>query len=185
MSVILIRHGKPDVDFKKWLSPKEFGEWIESYNHAFLEEVELLTETLECVRGANYIVCSNLSRSLESATKLGFSEPNEIQNELREMELPHLDLPFPKLPVNFWLVFFRITWFLGFRGRVESFVQAKARANHSSKHLIGLSKSHGRVLFVGHGFMNKYIEKCLLKDGHKIIKEVGKGYWGCKIYSPI
>ena len=91
-----------------------------------------------------------------------------------------MDIPRYKLPFSFkaytWLLISRIFWFAGFSGKVESFKNAKIRAKNSAKELQELANIHGKVVFFGHGMLNKYIAKELNSRGWNGTP-TGKKYW--------
>jgi len=65
----------------------------------------------------------------------------------------------------------------GASGGVESFSSAKRRAKQVSDELANLTDAHGRVVSVGHGFMNLLIARELQKAGWKQQNLRKSGYW--------
>jgi len=183
MSIVLIRHGKPKIDFNAWFSPREFGGWIQEYNTAPILNDISNRKIQQLIDGSDYVVCSSLARSSDSARILGYEHIDEIGTQFREMELPHASLSFPRLPVRFWLVFFRLAWLLGYQAGAESFSAAKHRAKLAANILDERAQNNKRVVFVGHRLFNKFVERSLIDKGYLLKRSTGKAYWRCRVLS--
>jgi broad specificity phosphatase PhoE len=178
MRVILMRHGKPLIPPQKSVSSEEFRTWIEAYNAAELcEKSKPESAAVEIAKSSNSVMCSNLKRSLNSAEVLGVNEVSSSEYHLREMEMPWGKITPFKLKPEYWAVIFRILWFLGYSKNSESFKEAKLRAAHAASLLENSAKKNGSVLFVGHGMLNRFIEKYLVANGWQVKKKVGSNYW--------
>ena len=71
MKIVLLRHAKPDIPEFGKLRASEIRRWIESYNSAgIMKDHQPLREAVEIANNCNAIVCSDLSRSVESAEAL-------------------------------------------------------------------------------------------------------------------
>jgi len=184
--IVLLRHGKPDVpDFAK-LQAKDVKTWIASYNAAGLAvndspHVAAVTVSKAC----NYIVCSDLPRSIESAKAVGVGRVIKSHAVFREMGLPSCSFPSPKLPANAWAVIFRVLWFLGFSHNCEPLSEAKRRAVNGAKLLVKAAEKHQSVLLVGHGLLNRFIARELIKNGWSGPTTPGKKYWDFAVYEHI
>lgn len=178
MKIVLLRHGKPDVpDFGK-IKAVNLGLWVNAYNNAGLnKQHQPPPESVAVVSQCNAVLCSDLTRSLESAAMLGLSQITYIKSLCREMGLPHGRFPFAKLSVNSWAVLFRLLWFCGYSKNSESFVDAKYRARASANLLKKMAQEQGSVIFVGHGLINRFIAKELLNTGWQGPVSPGKKYW--------
>ena len=182
MQIILLRHGKPNVP-EQSIRPNKFSEWITAYNCASLCEKSLPSdETIAISATANAVICSNLSRSIESAQRLGL-QPTTINSLFREMEIPHWSFPSPALSPIVWAILFRICWFAGFTSNAESFKDAKLRAISAANQLIKIAHEHNQIIFIGHGLLNRFIAKALLKNGWIGNKNPGKQYWEYGVYT--
>lgn len=182
MHIILLRHGKPDIN-KQLIQANKFNEWIVAYNDASLcKNSSPSHEVIAMSARANAVVCSNLPRSIDSARRLGL-QPTITDWIFREMEMPHWSFPSPALSPNIWAVLFRLCWFAGLTANAESFKDAQARAEHAASQLIKIAHEHHRVIFIGHGLLNRFIAKTLLKRGWVGTKNPGKQYWEYGIYT--
>lgn len=71
MEIIILRHGKPDIPSLTRISPFPFSEWINSYNASGLSSSSKPTlEAIEIARKSKVVVCSDLSRSIQSGISL-------------------------------------------------------------------------------------------------------------------
>ncbi|MCX8959432.1 histidine phosphatase family protein [Erwinia psidii] len=181
MAIILMRHGKPENLSDCWLPVQAMKQWSEAYDLSQVggtppERSRYIAAT------ADYIVASPLPRACSSLEKLGV-KATCTDAVFREVSLPLMQLSYPPLPPSFWLSLLRILWFFGYAGSVESYQQAKCRAIQAAARLIALS-SHGNVLLVGHGIMNKMIARQLRKEGWLAEKHASSRYWSTAIYHP-
>lgn len=178
MKIILMRHGKPNIDNSLRLNALEFGAWVERYNDAGLDADDL--PPLEAVEQAGlsaFIVCSDLPRSLESARALGVKRIDLSSSSFREFDMPSSAWRFPVLPLSVWLLFFRLAWMFGYSPRVESFKAAKVRAHDCAKQLVSLASTYDTILFVGHGSLNWLLVKYLKRLGWQLAKKPKGRYW--------
>lgn len=183
MLIVLLRHGKPDFPEHGKLRVGEIHRWVESYNSAGLvAQHKPSKQAIEVANSCNAVVCSNLPRSVESAYALGVNEIDFIEPIFREMELPHGSFPSPKLSPNFWAALFRFLWFFGYSSNGESLREAKSRASMGANRLKEIAENNGSVLFVGHGFVNRFIAKELLSTGWHGPMNPGKQFWEFGVY---
>lgn len=184
MRIVLIRHGRPAVDSRKWMTSFEFGQWIDSYNAAELcDSVQPPNELFQLVQNCNSVVCSNLHRSLSSAKRLEIKETKIIRDhQFREMEMPWGRLSGLKLKPNYWSIIFRLLWVAGYSKNSESFKDATLRARQAALTLESLAKKKRSVLFVGHGMLNRAIAESLVKRGWETKRKLSGNYWGVGVF---
>lgn len=181
MTIILMRHGKPDHHLPGRRSALAMAEWCAAYDLA--EICDLPPErSLRLAARARVIVTSPLPRARSSLAKLGRSAQH-IDALYREVAMPVMPLAFPVLPPVLWLPLLRGIWLFGYRGKVESYAEAKVRAARAARELIALSEQ-GDVLLVGHGIMNKLIARQLRKLGWLGEKHASSRHWSSAIYHP-
>jgi len=175
MEILLVRHGKPTGAINPKLSAVGFANWVRKYNRSNVEPNSLPPEYLKHSLAEHWVVASDLTRSVDSVRMCLGKEPDLKLKQLREMDIPRYKLPF-SLKAYTWLLISRIFWFVGFSGKVESFKNAQIRAQNSANMLQALANEHGKVVFFGHGMLNKYIAKELNSLGWKGTA-TGKKYW--------
>lgn len=182
MQIILLRHGKPKMP-RESIQPNKFKGWIESYNNAKLCVDSAPTDkTITVSSTIKAVVCSHLSRSIDSAQRLGL-QPTVTDSLFREMEMPHWSFPAPALSPNVWALLFRLCWFAGLTSNAESFTEAKERANKATLQLIKFAQEYDQIIFIGHGLLNRFIAKMLLDNGWCGPKNPGKKYWEYGVYT--
>lgn len=184
MRIVLMRHGRSQIDARRWISAKEFGAWIAAYDTGSIHTGHRPPDSaIERAEQCPYVVSSDLARAIASAQALGRTV--DLNDRLfREMAMPHGAWRFPRLPARVWTVAFRITWMLGYTPGTESFTQAKRRAHTCAERLIGLAEAHGSILLVGHGFMNRFIGLALKDRGWSSRERPSSDYWASVAYLP-
>jgi len=160
--IILLRHGEVEMENYKYISANQFGEWIDTYNNADIKsEFSSKDEIKVLLNDTDILICSNLKRSIQSA-KIFDKVPFETDYIFNEAELPYSNWNLLKLNPKIWLIFFRILWLFGYSKNSESYKDAKQRAKNATEKLIELSSQYKTVVLVGHGVMNKLIQKELV-----------------------
>lgn len=182
MTILLIRHGRPDIRTDQCRTASGWADWVEHYDRAGLDPaLPPPAETLAAVRDCRYFVCSSLPRSQESATALGVT-PDLCDAAFRELEMPRPGWRTPKLPLTVWLFLFRLLWLLGYSARCESVSDGKARAQTCADRLAALAATHGTVAFVGHGALIWLIARHLKATGWTGPRKAPRQHWGFGVY---
>jgi len=174
MELLLLRHGKPDIETSTAIKACAMQAWIEQYDAAGI--LDLPDTSTVAAGNERFIVASPMQRARESVAALGL-EPDRIIDALCEAPLPAFDLPLLKLNPLTWATLFRLLWMAGASGGVENFASVKRRAKHVASELTHLTETHEQVLSVGHGFMNILVARELQKAGWQKKKLGASGYW--------
>lgn len=175
MEIVLIRHGKPAAATNPIVGAGEYTQWIRHYNASLVDKSSRPEAFIERYKYF-YVVSSDLKRALHSTNIYVDKPPTETNKLYREMEIPRYKI-YGKLKAWNWLYISRFLWVLGFKGPFESFKQAKVRANLAAEELIKKAQSEDNVVLFGHGFMNRYIRKALIKKGWNL-KTKSNSFWG-------
>jgi broad specificity phosphatase PhoE len=180
-----MRHGEPDVpklaDIR--IKSREFAQCMEIYNNSGISGASKPEDTaIDKFNSFNAVVSSDLKRSIDSALRLCPEQALIIDPLFREIEGTYLRIPFFKFAPKTWGNIFILIWLLGLFEFKGSFKAGKVRARLCAEKLIALAETHGRVLFVGHGFVNTYIVKELISLGWDGPKMPNKRYWGYEVY---
>ncbi|MFV2056196.1 MAG: hypothetical protein ACC707_06985, partial [Thiohalomonadales bacterium] len=189
MKIILLRHGKPEVDLmsllKKRCSSSYLGRLVTAYEFAGLnEDDEVSKEVIHLAATCNIMVHSDLPRSVESVKALGVNNIHHCSDAIfREPNLPYANWKYPKLPLLIWFLLFRVMWHFGYSNNAESIKKARKNAATGARILREYSKIYGTVILVGHGVVNKFIAKELLSAGWAGPKSPGNEYWSYGIYT--
>lgn len=91
------------------------------------------------VRELDNIDCTFLSsdyrRSTDSVNLLSKLDSNFSDMLYREFDLPSGRGTFIELNPNWWATFFRVSWLVGYTGRIESFSLALVRVEEARQHI--------------------------------------------------
>lgn len=175
MQIVLIRHGKPKSANNPVVNACEYTKWIRRYNASNVDPNSNPASIDETYKSF-YVISSDLKRAIHSTNIYLQNKPQKMDRCFREMEIPRYKLPF-KLKAWNWVYLSRLLWILGCKGRFESFKQAKVRADLAADKLIKIAQVEGDVVLFGHGFMNRYIRKSLIKKGW-LLNTKSNTYWG-------
>lgn len=183
MEIVILRHGKSQIEARSRVTAMGFGRWVEAYNRTGIDKTLAPSPSaIAKAKVCSVVVCSNFPRSIESAKALGVNNI-EVQDSLfRECEMPYANWSSPELSVLTWSFVFRIMQVLGYSSNAESFKEARERAQLYALRLSELAKKHESVLFVGHGSLNWLISNKLLRMGWVGPKHAGRGYWEYGVY---
>jgi len=180
--IILLRHGEVDIKDYKNISANQFRKWIIEYNNSDIKsEFSSKNEIQNLLNETDILICSNLKRSIQSIEifdKIPF-ETNDIFNEA---ELPYSNWNLLKLNPKIWLIIFRILWLFGYSQNCESFKKTKQRAKNATEKLIELSKQNKPIILIGHGIINKLIQKELILQKWNETKKVKSNNWDYGVF---
>jgi broad specificity phosphatase PhoE len=180
--IIIMRHGKPDLDLEKIKYQKmpaaHIAKILYEYERTDVDRLsQPSTESLAIAAECAISVCSDLPRAISSIHVLGLDIMNQVDSQFRELGLPYLEWKRPRLTFFSWAIIFRLAWFCGFSRNGESILKAKARAKRGTAILESFAQKHQTVLHVGHGFMNRLLIKELTRRSWQIKEHTGEKYW--------
>lgn len=180
--IILLRHGEVDIKDYKNIPANQFKEWIIDYNNSDIKSVfSSKDEIKNLLNQTEVLICSNLKRSIQSV-EIFDKIPFETNDIFDEAELPYLNWNLLKLNPKVWLIFFRILWFFGYSQNCESYKDTKQRAKKATEKLINLSNQNQTVILVGHGIMNKLIQKELILHNWNETKKARSNNWDYGVF---
>ncbi|NOU22704.1 MAG: hypothetical protein HOO93_13155 [Methyloglobulus sp.] len=166
MQITIIRHGVPDLSGWEKIPSSRMPEWIKAYNVAGVKhEAHLIPQKMAIKLQHNFVVCSDLARSINSAQLIGYQSPLLIDAIFREAELPEIQIPFARLTPNAWSMVFRLFWFAGIANKAEAIEPFKQRVSLAAAKLVQLAHEHDSILLIGHGIINRFLAKELIADG--------------------
>ncbi len=183
MRIVLVRHGKPDVE--KYTSGEDgsYREWLKKYNAAGINKLDKPpAELVKLIGEFDVVLSSDLKRAVDSAQALANGKEIIKDKVFREFELPESKRKLPRFSPGVWSLIFRILWFTGYSNKSENFSDAKERIRSSADKLIELSEDHSGIVLIGHGLMNRFIGRELIKRGWKKHGRTGSSYWGFSEY---
>lgn len=172
--IVLIRHGKPASAHNQKINASAYAKWVRCYNLSSLDPQSKPTVLVPLVD--SYIIVSSLKRASLSASVYGAVNIDEVQPLLREMDIPYYRLPF-SMKAWHWVLISRLLWFLGKKGRFESFKEAKSRVILLADHLESIMLTESRVVLFGHGLIHYFLQRQLKKRGWLLL-EKNSEFWG-------
>jgi broad specificity phosphatase PhoE len=180
--VILVRHGRPAVDWRA-LPGHRFAEWMAAYDEAGVDPRHPPPPRLRALAAAADVrVTSTLRRARESLALLDCGEPAVTDTMLCEAPLPGPFRTSLRLHPLTWQFVSRMAWLAGWSPNTESFAATRVRAGQAARLLRDLSRSHGSVLCVGHGFLHTMVGVALRRAGWRAPVPIGRGYWSAVVY---
>lgn len=183
MKIVLIRHGEPTNLACEPIYASGMGAWIDQYNSASIKpESHPGTEALAVASECNWIISSDLTRSIDSASSLYSGQAIEQMPCVFEAGLPYGNSNLIKAKPKTWAVLFRVLWYLGYTNNSESRSAVKVRSQEATTELIEKARKHEAVILVGHGIFNRFIAKELGLQGFVTTKRLGSRYWDFGIY---
>jgi broad specificity phosphatase PhoE len=175
MEIIVYRHAEPTVSDNEKIYGSDFPQWVQRYNESGIRVNEIADSKEEVV------YTSDLPRSIETGRLVG---KKTIESSLiREAEIPLIRFPAIRLQAKFWLFISRSLWLLGLKTRCESLKEAKDRAKQAVDKFESQLFENGRIVIVGHGFINRLIKNELLHRGWLIEQNNhGHGFLGKTVF---
>lgn len=179
--IILMRHGKVDIDYSQKICSEELQLWVDDYDHTPILKTSSPGEDVKSFAdNADVVLTSTLRRAKDSANLLGVkvSEESILFNEA---SIPQANIPLLKLRPKKWLMILRLLLLLGLGKQDTSLKASKKQAKEAAQKLLTYSKEHRTVLLVGHGGMNWLIHKVLLKEGWRLNHKPSYQHWGITV----
>ena len=177
----LVRHGKPDLSRKTWLSRQGFNAWWAEYGRVGLAGDQVPPQEIsEIAVTAKAILSSPIPRAQETAALLAGGQEVRVDAAFVEAPLPApFVLPLLHITPPLWGTLARFTWWLGYSAGGETRFEAELRAEAAADQLIHLAAScGGDVLICGHGWFNHMMGRQLKQRGWRRESGEGrKGYW--------
>ena len=178
--ITLVRHGRPALSRKCWLTSEGYRDWWRRYDLGGLQAGQTPPpELVEAARKADAIFVSTLPRAQETARAV--ADKRDIVTDAIFVEAP---LPPPhtpswfKMPPRLWGVTARIWWHLfNHNDGQESRREAEQRADRAAQLLIEEAEQGADVLVLAHGYFNHMIGQKLKAYGWHLTLDQGFKYW--------
>ncbi|MFP4013926.1 MAG: histidine phosphatase family protein [Chitinispirillaceae bacterium] len=186
MEICLIRHGKPQF-WKRYepytvISGVQVENAILDYYNSGIETDSLPPQgSLDVAKTAAIAICSGVKRTVETAAALGIACRLIHEPLFREPEVPYGFWRKTRLPLMLWFIISKIGWLFGYSLNCESIENTRIRAEKAASYLIKAAKEHGRVVLVGHSFMNSMIFRVLQKRQWRSRRPFDWKFWGCNV----
>ena len=176
-----MRHGKVRLEGRGEQRISNVRDAVSLYDHSPVSA----PEGLDFAEFENaWIVCSDLSRSRESAL-LAFGRFDETDRHFREAESPDVSISPVRARVPILIGVARGLWLLGRSKGCESFRQFRTRCERAAEKLIAYDTDGQDVILVGHGVLNRYIASALRQRGYAGPRVPGSVRWGRSRYERV
>lgn len=181
--IALVRHGEPDLVKTGKFSFEQASRYLADYDSVGIVVPE--RSFFHVGNGEDTkVFASPVNRARATAQYLfGSDEDVTFSRDFREFERS-LGKRGPKLrmPIKFWTTLARVKWLMGAKGHgIESFAEAKARANKAAQTLAEASEENSKVVLVAHGFLNRYVKEDLEEMGWRVVRDGGTDYFATTI----
>lgn len=179
LHIFLIRHQRPAVSKKGWLSRHQASQFLIDYDACDIEQL-LNKPTGLPFESITKVYCSSLPRAKQTARAIFGPQAQLLEDvTFNEFQRQVFQLPLLKFPVKFWLFGARVLWLLGVNNKgIETFRQARMRARKAAQRLVEHVETEGKVVLVAHGFLSIFIRRALKKMGWRIVRHDGGGFLG-------
>lgn len=184
LRIILIRHGRPDIEVAPRASHREFRVYIDAYEDAGLDPNSAPPDELQDLVGELAAVfTSDRKRAHDSARALAphaelIVDPLFVEAPLASPPIPILRMRVPK-----WAVVARILWHAGYHPEIENYRRAKHRAGEAAKILVARARQDGAAALVAHGYFNLLIGRELRQRGFEKSGLHRARFWNAVIYT--
>ncbi|MGB7567489.1 MAG: phosphoglycerate mutase family protein [Chitinivibrionales bacterium] len=180
--ITFIRHGKPEAHIQYPLSKLLKGQEIENFVKAW-DNCELSISNKipvhlwDSIKDANLFISSDLKRAKDSFQMMGVKD-FKTTCLLNEATLPCGIWKRIILPLFIWLLFLRILWIGGFKGKGESYKDFKIRMYRATDYIENLMVGSHHLVVMTHGFVMRSISKILITNKwRRVSKEKKYSYW--------
>jgi broad specificity phosphatase PhoE len=181
--IILVRHGRPDIDMSQLVSGGALDEWSARYDAAPLRPESLPgTRLREALREATLIAASDLRRARESALRAAPHMVPVLDSLYREAPLPVMKRLPVVMPARRWEVLARVAWCFGASRGCESLLDVRRRARAAAEVLTDFTVGHRVVALFAHGMFNRFLAHALLRRGWRGPRTPASSYWGFSVY---
>jgi broad specificity phosphatase PhoE len=182
-TIVLARHGEPDISRDVRLSAAEYRVFWAAYEETGLAPGQVPPDPLLAHAGAaEVLICSTRPRAIESAAAVAAGRVVSRDAVFIEAPLPPPRLPgFVRLSPKVWGFIARFWWwFFNHHDGEESRDQALARAERAADLLEGHAAEGRDVVLLAHGFFNHMIGDALRRRGWRLVRGDGWKYWSIR-----
>jgi broad specificity phosphatase PhoE len=184
MRIILVRHGRPNMERARWISHRAFQHYINKYQDVGLDPDSTPPPDLKrLVDNAGRVFTSELQRAIESA-KILLPRADIVSDPVfSEAPLASPPIPGVRLKVPAWAVFARVAWHGGYTPSIEDYRQVKRRATRGLAMLTTAAKEDGTTVLVAHGYINAIIGRMLrLRGWSRTSGSHRAEFWNAVVY---
>lgn len=177
-SIIIARHGKPDIDRRVRIDWRGYVEWWDQYNASGLlpNQASRRERLIEIGKEADHIFSSKTRRAIETAEAVAAGRP-----VIQDAVFAEAPLPPPrwwgKHKPRWWGVLARVSWWFGGAYGEETRKEAEQRAEAAVATLTARALRGETVFLAAHGWFNRMMRRVLKKQGWIEVEDKGDRYW--------
>lgn len=181
--IILIRHAKPMVSPKPFVTFDEAEKHLQEYRNSGVYKDFVSPICTENLAGVT-IYHSDLNRARETALQLFPKETFTLieDKRFRELERQNIKLPF-KMPYKLHTILSRFIWLFGTMKHIETPKEAWKRMKGNAHYLDSKGQNEKLLLVVAHGIHNYIVGKFLKWLGYTLLHDGGKNYLSVNIWA--
>lgn len=186
MKISLIRHGRPNADFRSRIAGHQLAEWLRRYEEAGVDPSLAPPDALrQSVAHCAVLACSPASRASSSADLLGVTAERHVLSDAAEAPLPtRFFCPLSLRPATMTVVA-RVLWLLQLSDATEGTTDVRQRTLRLAKDLSFLARTRGHVALVSHGYIIRFLSRALKASGWRCTSSAGSGYWSDSHFEPV
>ena len=184
-SIVLARHGRPDLpaDLARPISGRDIGRWYERYDRLGIAADDMPAALREALAAAPCVVTSDARRAIETAARAVDPDRVRIEPGLGEVSFPaSISMPV-RLSPNTMVLLARAFQMARWCACDEPVPATRARAATAAATLSRLAEAHGWLVFVGHGWFNRFVARELRRHGWRGPQWLPTGYWSTATYT--
>jgi hypothetical protein len=164
--IVLIRHGKPNVEGGRRLTHRSFQDYIAEYESAGLHpDSPPPSWLIDLTKEARRVYASDRPRARDSARALAPHAELSLSSLFMEAQLKSPKLPLVRMKPPAWAVIARLAWHAGHHGGIERYTDTKGRAEKAVDMLSDVAEEDGIAVLVAHGYFNAIVGRSLRKRG--------------------
>jgi broad specificity phosphatase PhoE len=184
-SIVIARHGQPDVDRRVNIDHRQYREWWAGYDRSGLRPDERPPENLvKLAQASDVIFASTLPRAIHTAELVADGRQIITDPVFVEAPLPPPPLWGKRRPGE-WGVYARVAWWLGRHEGMETRREAELRAEAAVATLTAQALRGHNVLLCAHGWFNRMMRPVLRRQGWRAVEDGGDAYWSYRRYEKV
>ncbi len=186
LRIILIRHGRPDIEVSPRTSHAGFRSYIDAYEEAGLDPGSAPPDELQdLVSELSAVFTSGRKRAQDSARALAPNAELIADPLFAEAPLASPPIPLLRMKVPKWAVVARVLWHAGYHPEIENYRRVKHRASEAADILIRRARLEGTAALVAHGYFNLIMGRELRRRGFRRSGSHRARFWNAVIYSGV
>jgi broad specificity phosphatase PhoE len=184
-TIVIARHGRPNVDRRVLLDHHGYRAWWVNYDLSGLHPDERPPEPLRrLAEAADLIYASTLPRAMHTAELLAGGRQVITDPVFVEAPLPPPPIWGRRRP-GAWGVWARAAWWMGRHEGGETRTAVEVRAEAAVATLTAQALRGQNVLLCAHGWFNRMMRPVLKRQAWREVEDHGDHYWAYRRYEKV